>query len=129
MGQSLRYLPGQGKLLHPSVALHGSERAQCHYLASVGLPSTLPILNHFIHFPNVTGTLLAVVLVVIPRVGGFAYVLSPQGPFKRTLLRNWQFLSLLQFPQVFTARGNGALSFQCWNPGLCGLACGWDHYS
>ena len=37
-----------------------------------------------------------------------------------------QFLPPSQPPLVFTARGNGDLSSQCWNPGLCCLAWGWD---
>ena len=44
----------------------------------------------------------------------------------------WRFLLLSQPPLVFTARGNGDLSSQCWHPGLCspglcGLAWAWDH--
>ena len=44
--------------------------------------------------------------------------LSPCGPLKQTLLRNWQFLPLPQPPLVFTARSYGALS-----PGVGTLGC------
>ena len=56
-------------------------------------------------------------------VGGIVYVLGSHGPLQRTLLRDWQFLPLLQPPQVFTARGSQALFSQCWNPELHGLSC------
>ena len=42
----------------------------------------------------------AIALVVNLRVGGFAFVLGPCGPFKRTLLKIQQSLSLLQPPLV-----------------------------
>ena len=58
--------------------------------------------------------------------GGFAYVLRPCGPFKQTLLRDWQFLPPPQLLMVFTARSFHALISWHWNPGLRGLACGWD---
>ena len=48
------------------------------------------------------------------------------GPFKWTLLRDWQFLPLLKPPLGFTARSYQALFFWHWNPGLCGLVWGWD---
>ena len=73
---------------HPASLLCGSvwgqvlERGQCHCQASGGLPGTGPISSHFIHFWNMTGALPAAVLVIKPRVGGFAYVLSPYRPFK-----------------------------------------------
>ena len=85
-----------------------------------------PISSHFTPLPYVTGTLPAVALLVNPRVGGFVYVLSLCGPFKWTLLRNWQFLLPPQPPLVFTSRSYGDLSFWCWNPGLCVLVWGWD---
>ena len=57
--------------------------------------------------------LLAAALVVKPRLGGFAYVLSPSGLFK------WQksssFFHCHKLLWVFTARGNGDLSSQHWN--------------
>ena len=83
---------------------------QCRCLASAGLPGTCPISNHFTHFPFVTGALPAVALVVNPRVGGFAYILSLCGPFKQTLLKIQQFLLPPQPPLVFTARSYGDLS-------------------
>ena len=68
-----------------------------------------PISSHFTHFLYVTGALPAAALVVNPRVEGFAYVLSPCGAFKWTLLKIWQFLSLPKSPLVFTARSYGDL--------------------
>ena len=64
------------------------------------MPSTDPISSHFTYFLYVTGILLAVALVVNPRVGGLANVLSPCGPFKWTFLRNQQFLLLPHPPLV-----------------------------
>ena len=43
------------------------------------------------------------------QVGGFVYVLVPCGSLQWTLLWGWEFLSLLQPPQIFTARGFEAL--------------------
>ena len=81
-----------------------------------------PISSHFIHFLCVTGTLPAVALVVNPRVGGWVvYILSLCRPFKQTILKSQQFLSL-----VFTARSYEDLCSLHWNPGLCGLVWGWD---
>ena len=48
------------------------------------------------------------------------------GPFKWTLLTNWQFLPSPQPLLVFTARSYGALSSWRWDPGQCGLAFVWD---
>ena len=112
MGWSFRYLPGWGNLLHCFVALYvgeGLERGQCHCLAADGLLSTCPVSSHFTHFPHVTDTLLAVALVEVPRVGRFAFILGPWGPFKQTLLRDWQFLPPPQPPLVFIARSYEAL--------------------
>ena len=90
-------------------------------LASGGVPSTRPTSSHFIYFPYVTGALLAVALVVSPRVGGFAYVLSLCGPIKGIFLKIRLFLPLSQCPLVFTAQSYEDQSFLCWNPGLCSL--------
>ena len=46
----------------------------------------------------------------VPRLGGFEYVLRQREPFKWTLLRDQQFLPLLQPLLVFTARSYEALS-------------------
>ena len=45
-------------------------------------------------------------------VGGFVYVLGPYGSLQQTLLWGWEFLPLLQPPQVFSVRGFEAL-FPC----------------
>ena len=50
---------------------------------SAGLPNICPISSHFTHIPYVTDALPGVALVVIPKVGGFAYVPSPCRPLKR----------------------------------------------
>ena len=42
-------------------------------------------------------------------VGGFVYILGPWGSLQQTLQWGWEFLLLLQPPQVFTARGFEAL--------------------
>ena len=42
-----------------------------------------PISSHFPHFLYADGTLLATALVLIPRVGGFVYILGPCGPLNR----------------------------------------------
>ena len=97
----------------------GAKRGQCRCLASGGLSGTCPISSHFIHFLYATVTLLAIAVVVVHRVGGFAYVLGLSVPFKRILLRQWQFLPLPKPPLVFTARSYETLFPQCWNPGLC----------
>ena len=104
------------------------ERGQCCCLASGGLPSTRPISSHFTHFPYVTGTFLAVALVVIPRVGRFAYVLSPCGPFKWTLLRNQPFLPLIPphwvlKPEVMrlSLLDTGSFGWAVWSS--AGIAC------
>ena len=94
---------------------------------SRGLPGTSPISSHFTHSPYVTGILPAVALVLNPRVGGFAYILRPCGPFKQSVLKIQQLFPLPQPPLVFIARSYGDLSSQYGNPRLCGLAWGWDH--
>ena len=109
-----------------SVWGEGSERGLCHYLASGGLPGCHTFSSHFTHSPYVTSALLAIALVLNPRVGGFVYVLRPCGPFKQSFLKIQQFLPLPQLPLVFIGRSYGDLSSWCWNPGLCGLAWGWD---
>ena len=73
----------------------GLERKQCCLLGSCP--------NHFFHFPYATGAILIAALVLNPRVGGFAYILGWYGPFKWTLLRDWQFLLPPQAPLVFAA--------------------------
>ena len=116
----LRYLSGWGNLLHCFVALCGgevSEGGQCCCLISGGSPGIHLASSHFTHFPYATGTLLAAALVMIPRVGGFMYVLGPCRPFKQTLLRKWQLLLLPQPTLVFTARSCEALSSWCCKPG------------
>ena len=104
----------------------GLERGKCHCLASGGLRGPFPVSSHFTNFLYATSAFLGIVLVVIPRVGGFAYILSLYGPFKRTLLSYWPYLLLPQPPLVFIARNYEALSSQYWNPGLHGLSWGWD---
>ena len=44
-----------------------------------------------------------------PQVGGFVYILGPCGSLQSSLPGGWEFLLLLQRPQVFTARGFEAL--------------------
>ena len=68
----------------------------------------------------------AFALVLNPRVSGFAYILSLCGTFKVSLLKTQQFLPLPQPPLVFTAGSYGDLSPWHWNPGLYGLAWGYD---
>ena len=51
-------------------------------------------------------------------VGWFVYILGPSRPLLRFLLWDWQFLPLLQPPQVFRARGFEALLSWHWNPEL-----------
>ena len=46
------------------------------------------------HLPHVTGALPAVALVLNPRRGRFAHVLSSCGPFEWILLQIWQFCLL-----------------------------------
>ena len=60
-------------------------------------------------------------------VNGLVCVLRPCGPFKWSFLNIWPFLLPPQPPLVFIARSYGDLSSRHWNPGLCGLAWGWDH--
>ena len=74
----------------------------------------------------VTGALPAVALVLNPRVGRSAKVLSPCRSFKQRLLKIQQFLLLPQTQLVVTARSYGDLPSWCWNPGLYGLAWSWD---
>ena len=124
MGAELRYFPGQGNPLHCFMALYvgeGLEKGQCHYLAAGGLLSTCSATSLFTHFLDMTGAPLAVAVVLVPRVGDFANVVGLFGPFKWTLLRDWQFLPLLQPPLVFTARsyevlfpGAGILGYMVW---------------
>ena len=53
-------------------------------------------------------------------------VLRLCGSFKWSFLKIQQFLLLPQSSLVFIARSYGDLFSQCWNPGLCGPAWGWD---
>ena len=109
------------------VGKEGLEMGQCHCLASGGLLSIHPISSHFTHFLYVTGTLPAVALGVDPRVGGFAYVLSPCGSFKQSLLKIQQFLLPPQAPLgTFTTRSYGNLSFPVLEPWAVWSAWGWD---
>ena len=70
-----------------SVSGEGSERGLCHCLASEGLPGTCPISSHFTHSLYMTGALPAVVLVLNPRVGVFAYVLRAAVPLSGVFLK------------------------------------------
>ena len=80
------------------------------------------------HLACAIGTFPAVALVLNPSGGGSSYILSLCGLFKQSVLKIQQFLLLLQTPPVFTARSYGDLSSWCWNPGICSLAWGWDHW-
>ena len=53
---------------------------------------TCSLSSHFTCFLYATETLLAAALVMIPRVGGYMYILGPCWPFKQTLMGNWQFI-------------------------------------
>ena len=101
-----------GSLLHrfvPPCVGEGLKRGQCCcWLTFGGLPGTHPVSSHLTHFPYVTGTPPAAVLVVVPRVGGFAYF--------QPLLRNWKFLPLPKPPLVFTARSYEAFFFLVLKP-------------
>ena len=55
-------------------------------------------------------------------VGGLMYILEPHEPFKQTFLKDSQFLSPPQPPQIFTARGYEVLFSRCLSPGLHGLS-------
>ena len=83
------------------------DRGQCCCLASGGLPSIHPISSHFTYTLYVTGALPAVALVSNPRVGGFAYVVRPCRPLKRSFLKVQQFFPQPQSLLVFTARSYG----------------------
>ena len=102
------------------------ETGLCHCLTSGDLPGTRPVSSHFTHFPNMTGSLLAVALVVNPRVGALENILNLCRPFQWTLLKIWQFLPPPQPPLFFIARSYRDISSLHWNPGLCGLAWEWD---
>ncbi|KAF6104368.1 hypothetical protein HJG60_011319 [Phyllostomus discolor] len=86
----------------------------------------LPSFQSLPCFPYVSGTLIAAALVLNPSMGGFVYIIGLCRSLKRTLLRDWQFLLLLQSPLVFTARSYKALFFRCWKLRLHSLAWGWD---
>ena len=119
----------QGDTTHLTALWHcggeGLKRGHFHCLAYGGLPSTCLVSSHFTHFLYVPGTLLASAVVMIPRVGGFAFILGLW--FKQTLLRNRQFIPLPQPPLVFIASNCEALSSQHWKHGLRSLASGRDH--
>ena len=96
----------------------GSKKRQHHCLAFGDLLSIHPISSHFTHSLYVTGALPAVALVVNPRVDRFAYVLSPCGPFKWTLLKIRQFLLPPQphwflYPDVMGIYLPGARTLGC----------------
>ena len=122
IGQSLRYLP--------ALPLCGSVSGEEVREGTVLLPGFWKFAQHFPVIsptsPCAAGALLSVARVVVPRMGGFVYILEPCGPFKWALLRDPQFLLLAQPLLVFTARNYEALLTHCWNPGLHRLACGWD---
>ena len=82
--------------------------------------------NHFTRSLYVTGAFPAASLVLNPRGGGSAYVLSLCGLFKWRLLKIQEFFPPPQPLLIFTARTYGDLSSWWWNPGLCSLAWGWD---
>ena len=111
-----------GSWLHCFVASYageGSKRGQCCcWLTSGGLPSIHPISSHFTLFLCVTGAPPAAALVVVPRVGGFAYVLD--------CLEKLTVSSAASTRTGFTARNYETLSFPHWNPGPCSLAWGSD---
>ena len=96
-----------------------SDRGQCHCWLTFGdLPGTHPFSSHFTHFPYVTGAPPAVVLVVDPKVRGFAYILgSPEKPAVS---------STDQLPLDLQPEFMRLYFSWCWNPGLCSLAWGWD---
>ena len=95
MGQSPRKLSEQGNSLHCFVVLCG-ERVQkgdnaTAWLLEICLTFALfPVTSLTPHMPLVP--LPALALVLNPRGGRSAYVLSPCGPFKQSLLKIWQFL-------------------------------------
>ena len=68
----------------------------------LGLPGLCPVSSHFTHFPYATGTTPAAVLVVVPRVGGFACILAVS--------------STTPNPTGFTARSYAALFFLALEP-------------
>ena len=102
--------------LFGSVQGKGSERRQCHCLASGALPNTCSVSSHFTCSLHATSALPTVALVLNPRVGGSTQMLSPCRPFKQSLLNIQQFLLLPQLPLVFTARiwGFIFLSLESW---------------
>ena len=110
-------------MLHCFIVLYvgeGWEREQCHLLSSC------PVSSNFPYFLCLTGTLVAVSLVLNSRVGGFAYILGLCGSFKQTLLRYHQFLPPTQPLLILAARSYKGLFSQCWNRGQHGLAWCWD---
>ena len=91
-GWNLKYLPVQGNPLCCVVVLpvrEGSEREQCHLL---GFQLAF---SHFPCYPQANWALL----VLIPWVGGFVYILGPCGSLRWTLLWGWEFLPPPQSPQ------------------------------
>ena len=102
-----------------------------------GTMSPAQLLPCFQSLPLLPTDKLALV-VLIHHMDGFVYVLRSRGPLQQTLLWDWEFLPLLQPPQIFTASSFWGFIFQCWNPGVCGLSCSpvippslsaheWDH--
>ena len=123
MGWSLRYSPEQGNLFQHFVALYmgdKSERGQCHCLTCGGFPGTHPISSYFTPFPYMTGAPLPAALVVVPRVGGFVFVLGPCGPFKCTLLRHQQSLIFQARSHETSFPGTGTQGCALW-PGASSL--------
>ena len=90
-------------------------------MASGGLPGTHPISSRSTHSLFATGTFLAVGLVL--NLSGWV---CERSKTTRALYaefpENLAVSSTTPTPLVFTARGYGDLSSQCWNPGLCSLA-------
>ena len=97
-GQSLRYLPGWGNQLHCLVALHVGEgiREGTMLLAwlSAGFHSVFPLPTSKLGPSGAES-----------RVSGPVYILGVCVSLQWTLLWGWEFLPLLQPPQVFIARG------------------------
>ena len=99
----------------------GSQRRQSRCLAPGGFLGNRLASSHLTPFPYTISAPLAVALVFVPRVGVFAYVLQPCGPFKQILLIDQQFLLL---PQTQKLWGFIFPELELWPHGL---AWGWDH--
>ena len=99
---SLRYSPGRGNWCCWVVALsvrEGSKRDQCQLLGSQLAFSHFPLLPTSKLGPSGADSLVC----------GCVYLLGSSGSLQWALLWCWEFLLLLHFPQIFTARGFKAL--------------------